>query len=337
MIRRLIGETVELAWKPDPAAGRVRVDPAQLDQVLANLAVNARDAIRGVGRLTLETANVEVTAAYGQAHLDAAPGPYVMVAVTDAGSRMDRNTLSHLFEPFFTTKEQGKAPGSGLLPCMGSFASTTGPSQRAGAGNHVQGLPSASGRQRRRAGNRGRAAGAPGRTGDRAAGRGRGVHPGGCRGRPAAIGLPGAGGRLPSGGPSSRFRARRQHRPAGDRRGDAGHERQAACRGAAAHSPRPGVPLHIGIHVRCHRGARNPGGRCRPAAQAVPPRSAGRDYRPRGAVCGNGSFRIRHNRSTGAITQEALAPTTLSRCGVACGPQISSLRMMVTLVSITEA
>ena len=119
MIRRLIGEDIELAWNPDPGAGDVMIDPAQLDQVLANLAVNARDAIAGVGRLTVETGSTEVTPDYSATHLDASPGRYVVITVSDTGSGMDKETQAHLFEPFFTTKGPGKGTGLGLATVYG--------------------------------------------------------------------------------------------------------------------------------------------------------------------------------------------------------------------------
>jgi two-component system cell cycle sensor histidine kinase/response regulator CckA len=119
MIQRLIGEEIDLAWMPGHDVWKVKIDPAQLDQVLANLAVNARDAIRGVGRLTVETKNVTLDEGYCAAHLGSVPGEYVLLAVSDNGCGMDRETLSHLFEPFFTTKVQGKGTGLGLATIYG--------------------------------------------------------------------------------------------------------------------------------------------------------------------------------------------------------------------------
>jgi PAS domain S-box-containing protein len=119
MIQRLIGEDIELAWMPAQALWKTRVDPVQLDQVLANLAVNARDAIGGVGKLTLETANVTFDEGYCSTHAGSVPGEYVLLAVSDDGKGMDTETLSHLFEPFFTTKEMGKGTGLGLATIYG--------------------------------------------------------------------------------------------------------------------------------------------------------------------------------------------------------------------------
>ena len=126
MLQRLIGENVELAWKPGPGVLPVCVDPSQLDQILANLCVNSRDAIADVGQISIETANVEIDAETAAACEGARPGPYVRLSVSDTGCGMDPATLAHVFEPFFTTKAIGKGTGLGLATIYGAVRQNDG-------------------------------------------------------------------------------------------------------------------------------------------------------------------------------------------------------------------
>jgi two-component system cell cycle sensor histidine kinase/response regulator CckA len=119
LLTRLIEEDIELGFVPAADLGRVRVDAGQLEQVIVNMVVNARDAMPRGGRLTIETANTALDAAYAVQHVGVAPGPYVVLAVSDTGVGIDRVTQARIFEPFFTTKGPGKGTGLGLTTVYG--------------------------------------------------------------------------------------------------------------------------------------------------------------------------------------------------------------------------
>jgi len=119
MLKRMIGEDVRVDFLAGSDLWNIRIDPSQVAQILANLAVNARDAIEGVGAITVETSNISVDEAYQRTHRYAMPGEYVRLTFRDTGSGMDAETLSHIFEPFFTTKAPGRGTGLGLATVYG--------------------------------------------------------------------------------------------------------------------------------------------------------------------------------------------------------------------------
>jgi len=126
ILQRLIGEDIDLVWQPYKKLLHVKGDPSQMDQVLANLCVNSRDAIAGVGKITIETANIVLDEAYCIEHSEASPGEYVLLTVSDNGKGMNKKTLKNLFEPFFTTKEASKGTGLGMSTVYGIIKQNDG-------------------------------------------------------------------------------------------------------------------------------------------------------------------------------------------------------------------
>jgi len=126
ILKRLIGEDVDLIWQPQAGLWPVKIDPGQIEQILANLCINARDAITGTGKITLQTQNMTCDDQYHTCHQHVPPGDYVLLSVTDTGCGMDAETLAKIFEPFFTTKEVGKGSGLGLSTVYGIVSQNGG-------------------------------------------------------------------------------------------------------------------------------------------------------------------------------------------------------------------
>ena len=126
MLQRLIGEDIDLDWKPCKKVWLIKVDPSQIDQILANLCVNARDAIADIGKVTIETANTVFDKGFCTDHAGFIPGEYVLLAVSDNGCGMDNETMANVFEPFFTTKDPSKGTGLGLATVYGTVKQNNG-------------------------------------------------------------------------------------------------------------------------------------------------------------------------------------------------------------------
>jgi len=126
MLKRLVGENIKLDWRPDNNLWPVKIDPSQIDQILANLCVNARDAIADVGTIAIATANATVDATVCASHPDAVPGDYVQLTVCDDGCGMAAETLARIFEPYFTTKGLGRGTGLGLATVYGTVRQSNG-------------------------------------------------------------------------------------------------------------------------------------------------------------------------------------------------------------------
>jgi CheY-like chemotaxis protein len=126
MLRRLIGEDIQLVMSLGADTGNIRTDPHHIEQAIVNLAVNARDAMPAGGRIIIETSNVQIDETYAKTHMGVKPGEFVMIAVSDTGHGMDSATRQNIFEPFFTTKQRGKGTGLGLATVYGMVKQSGG-------------------------------------------------------------------------------------------------------------------------------------------------------------------------------------------------------------------
>jgi CheY-like chemotaxis protein len=126
MLHPLIGEDIELVWYPGEKTWPIQIDPSQIDQILANLCVNARDAISGVGKIIIETGNAEIDKTYCSLHRGFVPGEFVRLMVSDNGKGMDSKVLNNIFEPFFSTKAIGRGTGLGLATVYGIVKQNNG-------------------------------------------------------------------------------------------------------------------------------------------------------------------------------------------------------------------
>lgn len=126
MLERLIGEDIDLAWRPGKELWQIKMDPSQLDQIIANLAINARDAITGNGKIVIMTENTVIDSNFCSRHPEITPGEYVLLSVADNGCGMDRETINNIFEPFYTTKEFGHGTGLGLATVYGIVRQNSG-------------------------------------------------------------------------------------------------------------------------------------------------------------------------------------------------------------------
>ena len=143
MLKRMIGEDIELVTVPESDLGMVKVDPGQIEQILMNLAVNARDAMPQGGRLIIETSNAVLDRSFSGLPAELTPGEYVQLTVSDTGTGISDDVKAHIFEPFFTTKGEGEGTGLGLATCYGIAKQKWGPysrRERARKGDNLQDL-----------------------------------------------------------------------------------------------------------------------------------------------------------------------------------------------------